>query len=110
MPTEKRRYLSDKEKMVVLARQNMICACRSSCTEPLTFGRIRYDHVLPLWAGGSNDLSNFAALVYGHHQDKTNIEATARAKADRIAASDGLRRKRLSKREKEMARILERPR
>ena len=68
----------------MIGRQNGACACCDACKELLVAGHIHFDHVLPLAIGGTNDLNNFQALALGHHQLKTNKEATERAKADRI--------------------------
>jgi 5-methylcytosine-specific restriction endonuclease McrA len=84
--TEKRRYLSDGEKVRVIQIQDGICSCHEDCDSVLEIGHIRYDHILPLWLGGTNKLDNFQALTTGHHQSKTNKEASERAKGNRTKA------------------------
>lgn len=80
----KRRYLSASEKARVMARQLDICAC--GCLELLVVGQIDFDHVLDLQFGGTNDLSNFCALIRKHHLAKSSANNTLRAKADRAGA------------------------
>lgn len=38
------------------------------------------DHIVPLWAGGSNDAANRQGLCHDHHAEKTSAEAAQRAK------------------------------
>lgn len=99
---EKRRTLSASERARVVHRQEGRCACK--CGEKLQPGKIHFDHTTPLWAGGSNDLSNFCALVIRHHVKKTSKEAAQRAKADRAGAKH--RGEHLNARDRELARIL----
>lgn len=84
MTPEKRRYLSNSEKLRLCERQRWKCAC--GCKRALEVGRIDYDHILPLWLGGTNSLDNFHALIKRHHADKTSREAKERAKSNRIIA------------------------
>lgn len=104
---EKRRYLSDAEKVRLIQEQNGLCAC--GCGEALVIGEIEFDHKVPLWCGGTNEYSNFQALKRGrgHHGDKTSREAKERAKGNRIIEQGGLLKKKLSKREREMQRRLD---
>lgn len=78
----KRRYLSPSEKSRVIDRQNSKCAC--GCRGELVVGQIDFDHSVALQFGGTNDLSNFVALIRKHHRAKSNDENTARAKCDRL--------------------------
>jgi len=102
----KRRYLSDREKVRVCARQAWKCAC--GCGEFLIIGATDFDHALPLSLGGTNDLENFRALRKRHHLEKTKRETRELAKAKRIAAREHGRRKKLSKAEKLMQKMAER--
>jgi 5-methylcytosine-specific restriction protein A len=36
------------------------------------------DHIVPLWAGGSNDFKNFQWLCIYHHRQKSNAELSMR--------------------------------
>lgn len=80
----KRRYLSAREKAIVIERQKGKCDC--GCKEELKLGAIDYDHRLALQFGGTNSLDNFVALVRKHHRAKSDKENTVRAKMDRIKA------------------------
>lgn len=80
----KRRYLSASEKSRVIDRQGGKCDC--GCKEPLVIGHIQFDHVIDLQFGGTNDLSNFCALITKHHKKKSNANNTIRAKCDRQRA------------------------
>ena len=91
----------------IIARQKGNCAC---CGEPLgEVGDIEFDHALPLWLDGKDEPENLRAIIKGkgHHLDKTNREAAARAKCNRIQRRDGLRKARLNARQKALMKILE---
>lgn len=100
--TERRRYLSPNEKVAVRLRQKNLCAC---CKEPLESG-VHYDHVIGLHIDGTNDLSNFQALKPGHHMKKSAKEARTRAKVARIQEQGGLLKKKKSRADKAMEKIL----
>jgi 5-methylcytosine-specific restriction enzyme A len=93
---EKRRYLSKADKSAVRLRQDFHCAC--GCGKPLT-GAIEYDHELALDLGGTNDLSNFRALMADCHREKSKADAKLIAKGRRIrrkaAGTFNVNRKRL---------------
>ncbi len=103
----KRRYLSTGEKVKVISRQNGRCAC--GCREKLEVGSIQYDHAFPIHLGGTNDMENFRALITKHHLKKTKKEAKVRAKIRRIKETGGLKRKKLSVKDKAIARVLASP-
>lgn len=101
----RRRYLTAAEKALVLKRQDFICAC--SCAEKITDVRdLQFDHALALHLGGTNDLENFRALKRKHHFAKSGRENSARLKGIRIRGQKGLLRKKPSKKEKVLARML----
>ena len=98
----RRRQPTPGQKMMILKRQDFICAC--SCGEKITDIRdVHFDHALALHLGGTNDLENFRALKVKHHMAKSGREAAARAKVTRIQETDGLLKKKLSRQEKVMA-------
>lgn len=101
----KRRSLSASEKLTVMRRQDFKCNC--GCGETLDPTDTHYDHILPLWLGGTNDISNFQALKRKHHGKKTTKEAKNRAKADRIRNREGLLKKRMSERDRAVMKMLE---
>lgn len=78
--TERRRYLTPKQKAQVWEEQGCLCA---GCSEPVSLGECQWDHVRPLWGNGTNDLQNWQGLCVPCHREKTRAEATSRAKADR---------------------------
>lgn len=59
--------------------------CAPGCGCDLTHRRGHIDHILPLSMGGQHREGNMQPLCELHHREKTNREATSRAKADRIA-------------------------
>lgn len=80
--TEQRRYLAPWEKRIVRERQDGRCAC--GCRTPLEGRAIEYDHIVELWEGGTNDLSNFQALIKKPCHLRKSAKATKRrSKADR---------------------------
>ena len=100
-----RRHFSPSVYRAILVRQNWKCAC--GCNLLLsTAGIYHFDHILPLSLGGLDEESNLQALILGHHKAKSHKEASARAKTKRIIAQDGLRRKKVSERDKVMAKVL----
>lgn len=103
----RRRKFLPREYAAVIERQGGLCAC--GCKEPLGADPrdIDYDHILPLSIGGRDAPDNLQALKRKHHRAKSNRETTERAKADRIAATDGHRRRNLSVAERELAALIE---
>ena len=87
--------LTPAQRKELLSRQDYRCA---QCRLPLRFwldeqpGQILYlpmidEHIIPLWAGGSNDLSNRALYCVDCAKAKTKREATARGKVNRLIKS-----------------------
>lgn len=89
IPIEK-RAVSKARREKIIAAQDGICK-RAFCEEPA----VDVDHIVPLWAGGSNRDDNLEGLCVPHHVQKTKAEASARAKCKRIEAREnGTRRPR----------------
>lgn len=66
-----RKYLSEKEKLRILAAQSYLCAC--GCGESLAMGApCEFDHIVPLGLGGTNMPDNFQALTPHCHKQKTH--------------------------------------
>jgi hypothetical protein len=63
------------EQKIVGARQNWRCAA-CDCLLPSSF---QLDHIIPLWNGGANDLSNANCLCSCCHATKTQLESIERA-------------------------------
>ena len=87
----------------ILFAQDWKCAC---CGGSLVQGRFHFDHILPLHLGGKDEPENLQALKRGHHAEKTCRELKARAKTKRIIAQRGLLDKKMSQRDKVMAKVL----
>lgn len=81
---EKRRYLTPARKQEVRERYQNKCGCGCGESLPESDKGVHYDHVLPLWLGGSNDIDNFAPVLEDHHLKKTVRETKQRAKIKRI--------------------------
>lgn len=89
IPLEKRN-VSKARREKIIAAQDGVCK-RACCGAPA----VDVDHIIPLWAGGSNRDDNLEGLCVPHHKQKTQAEAKARAKAKRIEArTTGARRPR----------------
>lgn len=57
----------------------LCCGCQAEGR--VTAGQ-EVDHVIPLWAGGADEESNYQTLCREHHAAKTAREASERARAD----------------------------
>ena len=90
----------------ILVKQDWKCAC--GCGEVMYNPQMQWDHILPLHLDGKDEPENLQALIKGHHAKKTHKEASARAKTKRIIARRGLRDKKMSERDKVMAKVLSR--
>lgn len=62
-------------------RQGNKCALTGVALGPGV--KVQYDHIVPLWLGGSNTESNLQAVTDTAHKAKTKAEATVRAKCNR---------------------------
>lgn len=84
------RNVNAARRKAVIERQGGICK-RAFCELPAT----DVDHIIPLWAKGSNKDENLEGLCVPHHKQKTQAEAKMRAKVNRIEArEEGTRRER----------------
>ncbi len=89
----------------ILRRQRNRCAC--GCRRRFDgLQDINWDHIVALVDGGEDTAENLQALKLKHHKRKSARETTARAKVKRIQETDGLRKKKLSRRDKVMAEYL----
>ena len=107
-----RRRFSLSVYRAILAKQYWRCACCgelldgpivSRCGAPLPY---HFDHILPLHLGGKDEPENLQALKRGHHKRKSDKETADRAKVKRIIAQRGLLDKKMSQRDKVMAKVL----
>ena len=65
-----RQYLTVGQKFTVAARQEWKCQmCKNTLSENIVF-----DHQIPLFEGGSNHISNFAALCPNCDAQKTKLD------------------------------------
>lgn len=74
--------LPGKVKDRIRDRQGDKCALTGRKFQPSD--KVEYDHIVPLWLGGSNCESNLQAVLDTAHKRKTQIEATVRAKVNSI--------------------------
>ena len=104
---QRRRTFPPSVYASIIARQQQRCAC--GCKEPLGDDprAFDFDHILPLWLGGKDEPENLQALKPKHHTPKTSREAGQRAKIERIKDRDGLHKRKMSAKDKMLARILE---
>ena len=102
-----RRRFSPRVYKAIIDRQGGICAC--GCNEKLGDDprAFQFDHTRELWDGGEDTPENLQALLIGHHRRKTNGNTRQRAKLKRIAERDGLRKPKLTARDKVLAKMLE---
>lgn len=103
----KRKRFSPRTYASIIERQERICAC--GCGEDLGEDprEIQFDHEVPLEHEGPDTPDNLRALKRKHHLHKTIREAKARAKVKRIQERDGLRKLRMNRRDKALAKLLE---
>lgn len=71
---------SDACKDRILRKQGDKCALTGHAFRP--GDKIEFDHITPLWLGGHNRESNLQAVLGTAHRQKTNAEATVRAKVN----------------------------
>lgn len=97
----RRRRFHPRVLAEIVQRQNGECAC---CGDPLgTDPRaIEFDHIAAIADGGADSPDNLQALRRACHRAKSNREATARAKAARLA-----RGPRMNRHDRMLAKFLE---
>ena len=102
-----RRRFSPRVYWAIIDRQGGICGC--GCREALGADprAFQFDHIRELWDEGEDTPENLQALLVGHHIAKTAREGKTRAKTNRIAERDGLRKPKLTARDKVLAKMLE---
>lgn len=86
MPIHKRKALTDKNKLDIVLRQRHCPECSDKLG---ALKDLRFDHIIPLALGGTNELSNFQAMHENCHLVKT------RQDVKNIAKTNRLRKKRL---------------
>lgn len=69
-------------RLRIIDRQNNCCALTG--VEFRGGDKIEFDHIQPLWLGGSNSEGNLQAVLAAAHKRKTQAEATVRAKVASI--------------------------
>lgn len=69
-----RKQFSLSEKFKVAQRQRLKCICDMCEGKKDLPPEFDLDHIKPLWAGGSNDLSNIQAICPNGHRKKTATE------------------------------------
>ena len=92
---EARKPLTKRQRALFFLDQDGICGC--GCGVKMDHEREGTidEHVLPLWCGGTNDLTNRKLYRKPCAAEKTSRETTARGKVNRIIArEDGTRRER----------------
>lgn len=96
-----RTRLSPSARRSILERQGGACHDCGEMRHPETF---EDDHAIPLWLGGTNDLSNRVLRCVTCHAKKTAKEARSRAKIERTRDTEVHGRKR-SKKERALERM-----
>lgn len=85
--TKPKRSFRDGHKRIVAARQHWTCAqCKT-----LLSSSFQVDHVIPLFRGGADCISNAEALCACCHAHKTQLEHIARHEAARQKKADEAR-------------------
>ncbi len=104
MTTHRKRFLLSVYR-AILKRQRNRCAC--GCRKKFSGIRdIHFDHIIALADGGTDTPDNLQALKLKHHKRKSKREGKTRAKVKRIRETNGLLKKKLSRRERVMADFL----
>ena len=101
-----RRRFPPKVYRDILVKQDWKCGCKCGETLHGLGWDFHFDHILPLHLGGKDEPENLQALKRGHHKRKSDKETADRAKVKRIIAQRGLLDKKMSHRDKVMAKVL----
>lgn len=75
--TRGRKWMNRRERWLM---DNPLC-CDCQAEGKVSQGE-EVDHIVPLWAGGADDESNYASRCKPHHAAKTAREAAARARGE----------------------------
>ncbi len=75
--TTGRKWVTRRERW--LMDNPLCCDCRAEGTARQAD---EVDHIVPLWAGGADDETNYASRCKPHHKVKTAREAAARARGE----------------------------
>ncbi len=86
---------------VAMAAKGRCAVCRE------LFNKFEVDHILGVELGGGDEMSNLRALCPDCHKKVTKEQSAARAKTKRIIAQRGLRDKKMSAKDKIMAKALQ---
>lgn len=78
-----RPNLTDKQRREIFEYYNGVCHISNRLIDPVR-DDWEIEHVVPIWAGGANDLENMRPALQEFHKEKTAEEATQRAKGNRI--------------------------
>ena len=80
-----RKRMTEKQRVELFVElEGMCCICGTRIRPPKESWIV--EHVLPLWLGGTNDVSNLAPAHTGCAHRKTADEATERARGRSAAA------------------------
>lgn len=75
-----RRNVSAAKRQMVLARAGGKCECCNTVVRH----NCEIDHIVPLWAGGTNDLANLQCMCAAQHANKSADERLLRAMAYKL--------------------------
>lgn len=103
-PSEARRKSLPKAVRAEVARRagNACQMCSAALAD------YEVDHIVPVYLGGSDGISNLRALCPGCHKEVTRRQSFERAKMKRIEARDGMRRRKPNAKDRALAKMLER--
>lgn len=88
-----RQTLSVKQKIALIEAQGKRCAACQGCPR-----KFEFDHIVELWAGGSNEPGNWQALCRDCHVTKSGKARKQSAKEARLRGETGQWKRRMSRR------------